>query len=78
MELRQRVCLYIHVVVLQRGLSSLDGKLDHFDTKQMEKVVCQTQVRQTIHKVIGSGEMQSLNRADTERRRLTGKWVDDF
>ena len=29
-ELRQKVCLYIHVVVLQRGLRSLDVKLERF------------------------------------------------
>ena len=39
-ELRQKVCLYMHALVLQRGLQSLDGKL--------EKNVCQTRVRQTI------------------------------
>ena len=34
-ELRQKACLYTHVhaVVLQRGLQSLDSKLEHFDTK---------------------------------------------
>ena len=41
-------CLYIHSVVLQGGLSSLDGKLERFDTKKWKKTVCQTQVRQTI------------------------------
>ena len=38
-ELRQKVCLYIHVVVLQRGLSSLDGKLKRFVTKKVGKAV---------------------------------------
>ena len=38
-ELRQKVCLYIHVVVLQRGLPSLDGKLEHFGTKKWEKLL---------------------------------------
>ena len=36
-EVRQKVCLYIHVVVLQRGLPSLDGKLKHFVTKKWKK-----------------------------------------
>ena len=36
-ELRQKVCLYIHVVVLQRGLPSLDGKLVRFVTKKWQK-----------------------------------------
>ena len=36
-ELRQKVCLYIHVVVLQRGLPSLDGKLERFAKKKWQK-----------------------------------------
>ena len=36
-ELRQKVCLYIHVVVLLRCLPSLDGKLEHFITKKWKK-----------------------------------------
>ena len=39
-ESRQKVCLYIHEVVLRRGLQSLGGKLERFVTK--------TRVRQTI------------------------------
>ena len=35
--LRQEVCLYIHVVVLQSGLPSLDGKLERFVTKKWKK-----------------------------------------
>ena len=35
--LRQKVSLYIHV--LQSGLPSLDGKLERFVTKKMEKVI---------------------------------------
>ena len=31
------MCLYIHAVVLQRGLPSLDGKLERFVTKKWEK-----------------------------------------
>ena len=38
-ELRQKVCLYIPVVVLLRGLPSLDGKFDRFVTKKVEKAV---------------------------------------
>ena len=38
-ELRQKVSLYIHVVVLQRGVPSLNGKLARFVTKKMEKAV---------------------------------------
>ena len=33
-ELRRKVCLYIHVVVLQQGLRSLDSKLERFVTKK--------------------------------------------
>ena len=36
-ELRQKVCLYIHVLVLQRGLPSLEGKLERFVPKKWEK-----------------------------------------
>ena len=36
-ELKQKVCLNIHVVVLQRGLPSLDGKLERFVTKKWKK-----------------------------------------
>ena len=36
-ELRQNVCLYIHVEVFQRGLPSLDGKLERFVTKKWKK-----------------------------------------
>ena len=32
-ELRQKVCLYIHKVVLLRCLPSLDGRLERFVTK---------------------------------------------
>ena len=38
-KLRQKVCLYIHVVVLPRYLQSLHGKFKHFVTKKMEKAV---------------------------------------
>ena len=37
-ELRQKVRLCIHVVVLRRGLSSLDGKLERFVTKKGKAV----------------------------------------
>ena len=40
--LRQKVSLYIHVVVLQSGLPSLDGKLERFVTKKRGKSDCQT------------------------------------
>ena len=36
-ELRQKVCLYIHVEVLQRCLPSLDDKLERFVTKKWKK-----------------------------------------
>ena len=36
-ELRQKVCLYMHALVLQRGLQSLDGKLELFVTKKWKK-----------------------------------------
>ena len=35
--LRQKVSLCIHIVVLQSGLPSLDGKLKHFVTKKWKK-----------------------------------------
>ena len=38
-ELRQKICLYIHVVVLLRCLPSLDGKLECFVPKEMGKAV---------------------------------------
>ena len=31
---RQKLCLYIHVLVLRRGLPSLDGKRERFVTKK--------------------------------------------
>ena len=40
-ELREKVCLYIHNLVLHRGLPSLDGKLERFVTKN-GKSGCQT------------------------------------
>ena len=40
--LRQKVSLYIHVVVLQSGLPSLDGKLERFAIKKNGKSDCQT------------------------------------
>ena len=36
-ELRQKICLYIHVVVLLTCLPSLDGKSEHFVTKKWQK-----------------------------------------
>ena len=36
-ELRQRLCLYIRVVVLLTSLPSLDGKLERFFTKKWKK-----------------------------------------
>ena len=36
-KLRQKVCLYVHVVVIQRGLPSLDGKLERFVPKKWKK-----------------------------------------
>ena len=36
-EFGQKVCLYIHILVLQRGLPSLDGKLECFVTKRWKK-----------------------------------------
>ena len=33
-ELRQKVCLYIHILVLQRGLPSSDDKFERFVTKK--------------------------------------------
>ena len=36
-ELGQKVCLHTKIVVLQRGLPSLDGKLERFVPKKREK-----------------------------------------
>ena len=36
-ELRQKICLYIHVVVLLTCLPSLNGKLERFFTKKWQK-----------------------------------------
>ena len=43
-ELRLNVCLniHVHVEVLQRGLPSLDGKLERFVTKNWKTVSSQT------------------------------------
>ena len=38
-RLRQKVCLYIRVLVLQRDLPNLGGNLKRFVTKRVEKVV---------------------------------------
>ena len=38
-ELRQKVCLYIHAVVLLRGLPSLKGKNELFVGKKMKKLL---------------------------------------
>ena len=45
-ELRQKVCLYIHLVVLLTFLPSLDGKHKRFVTKNGKRLP--TRVRQTI------------------------------
>ena len=42
-ELRQKVRLYIHAVVLQRGFPSLEGKHEFFVGKKEEKAVSQLQ-----------------------------------
>ena len=36
-ELRQKVCLYTHTVVLQIGLTSLDSQLECFVTNKWKK-----------------------------------------
>ena len=38
-ELRQNVCLYIHAVVLLRGLPSLEGKNELFVGKKRKKLL---------------------------------------
>ena len=47
-ELRQKVCLYRHALVLPRGLPSFEGKNKLFVGIKEEKVVSQTEVRQSI------------------------------
>ena len=44
-ELRQRLCLYIHAVVLQRGLPSMDGKL-----KRLTQISGKSGVPNSSHK----------------------------
>ena len=38
-ELRQKVCSSIQDLVLQRGLPSLDGELEQFASKKMNKAI---------------------------------------
>ena len=38
MEFRQKVCVYIHALVLLRDLPSLDGKLERFSHKKWGKM----------------------------------------
>ena len=47
-DLRQKVCLYIHVLL--RSLQSLVGKLERFDTNN-GKSGCQTRVGKTMNKL---------------------------
>ena len=47
-ELRRRVCLYIHALVFLRVLPSLEGKNSIFLWEKEEKAVSQTYVRQTM------------------------------
>ena len=49
-DLRQKVCLYIHVEVQLRSLQSLVGKLERFDTNN-GKSGCQTRVGKTMSKL---------------------------
>ena len=41
-ELRQKVCLYIHAVVLLRGLPSLEGKNELFVGKKRKKLLAKS------------------------------------
>ena len=56
-ELRQKLCLYIYVVVLQRGLPSLDVKSERFVTKKRKKRLpnsSQTDYRKHLKMQLGS------------------------
>ena len=41
-ELRQKVCLHIHAVVLLRGLPSLEGKNELFVGKKRKKLLAKS------------------------------------
>ena len=75
-ELRQKVCSYIHAVVLLRGLPSLEGKNKLFVGKKEEKAVSQTQVRQTMYYVyivaIRSNAMATLDISQGKQRPSRG------
>ena len=52
-ELRQKVCLYLHAVVLLRGLPSLEGKNKRFVGKKSKKWLAQpSQTDYNLHKFI--------------------------
>ena len=57
-ELRQKICLYIHVVVLLTCLPSLDGKLERFVTKKWQKWLPNSS--QTDYKALGRLDQQLL------------------
>ena len=60
-ELRQIICVYIHVVVLITCWQSLDRKLQRFVTKS-GKSDCQTRVRQTIDSTLQCNTIQHNKR----------------
>ena len=54
-ELRQKICVYIHGVVLLTCLPSLDGKLERFVTKKWQKWLPNSSQTDYRYKKIGSG-----------------------
>ena len=48
-ELRQKICLNIHVVVLLTCLPSLDGKLGLFCNKKVAKVIAKLESDRLYH-----------------------------
>ena len=67
-ELRQKICLFIHAVVLQRGFPSLEGKNEFFVGKKRKKRL-PTPVRQTTVCIIFNPRaitMQHFSKCITE------------
>ena len=67
-ELRHKICLYIHVVVLLTCLPSFDGKLERFVTKKWQKGLPNlsqtdysggTSNRKLMHLVTGASDLSA-------------------
>ena len=81
-ELRQKVCLYIHVLVLQRGLPNLECKLERFVPKKWEKRLpnsSQTDYRYAIQEFQKISRLQlNVEKTKVEIRQSTINlfWLD--